>query len=365
MAILQGISGLQWGDGKSGQVALSIHTEVLRILRSNKLSYMSATLRNPGQVATGTATYYVPEIIQTNYYGASGSSGFSVPQTGLVSFNLDKRRDAKWEVEQFDISRLQDSTYVLSVIAAGLAGAIQNDLNGEYLAFLTQQFKSGGALNETTQGTDNIRRQQTVSIPTLWKTSVDVTPEECRKDFLLLQHEVIKLTKKFNKQMLGLERNEVFAVLSYEADINLRNAFWNQPNELGRKVIEETLEGQQLGLLKYFTDPMLQNNIPAGTSFSKDTALDTTNFVGFIAHREAIAFPINLMTTTQTINPDNGNPRFITKYQFGMGILRPDLIVALRKHGQQITENTRNYVGAGNKPAKSVEESATRKIFSK
>ena len=363
MAVLQGISGLQWGDGGAGNVALSIHTEVLRILRSNKLSYMSATIRTPGQVATGTVSYYVPEIIQTNYYGAAGSSSFSIPQTGIISFNLDKRRDAKWEVEQFDISRLQDSTYILSVIAAGLAGAIQNDLNGEYLAFLTQQFKSGGALNETTQGTDNIRRQQTVSIPTLWKTSVDVTPEECRKDFLLLQHEVIKLTKKFNKQMLGLERNEVFAVLSYEADINLRNAFWNQPNELGRKVIEETLEGQQLGLLKYFTDPMLQNNIPAGTSFSKDTALNTENFVGFIAHKEAIAFPINLMTTTQTINPDNGNPRFITKYQFGMGILRPDLIIGLKKNGQEIQDNPRDW---GKNPTDNDPNTReARKIFSK
>lgn len=357
MAILQGISGLQWGDGASGNVALSIHTEVLRILRSNKLSYMSATLRNPGQVAAGTASYYVPEIVQTNYYGASGSSGFSIPQTGLISFNLDKRRDAKWEVEQFDIARLQDSTYILSVIAAGLAGAIQSDLNAEYLAFLTTQFHSTGAL-----------KTQVVDIPTLWKTDVNVTPEDCRKDFLLLQQQVIKFTKKFNKQMLGLERNEVFAVLSYEADINLRNAFWNQPNELGRKVIEETLEGQQLGLLKYFTDPMLQNTIAQGTSFSKDTALNTENFVGFIAHKEAIAFPINLMTTTQTINPDNGNPRFITKYQFGMGILRPDLIVALRKSGEQITENTRTYTTGRNNPAvvsETEEVSRARKIFSK
>ena len=356
MAILQGISGLQWGDGNGGNVALSIHTEVLRILRSNKLSYMSATLRNPGQVAAGTATYYVPEIIPTKYYGAAGSSGFSIPQTGIISFNLDKRRDAKWEVEQFDISRLQDSTYILSVIAAGLAGAIQSDLNAEYLAFLTTQFKTGGTLNS-----------QTVEIPTLWKTDVDVTPEACRKDFLLLQQQVIKFTKKFNKQMLGLERNEVFAVLSYEADINLRNAFWNQPNELGRKVIEETLEGQQLGLLKYFTDPMLQNNIPSGTSFSSDTALDTTNFVGFIAHKEAIAFPINLMTTTQTINPDNGNPRFITKYQFGMGILRPDLIVALRKQGGTIQNNTRNYTTGSENQSRTntAAEPATRKIFSK
>ena len=365
MAVLQGISGLQWGDGAAGNVALSIHTEVLRILRSNKLSYMSATIRTPGQVATGTATYYVPEIIQTNYYGAAGSSGFSVPQTGIISFNLDKRRDAKWEVEQFDISRLQDSTYILSVIAAGLAGAIQNDLNGEYLAFLTTQFKQGGALNGgVIDGQPT--RNQVVDVPTLWKTDVNVTPEDCRKDFLLLQQQVMLFTKKFNKQMLGLEKNEVFAVLSYEADINLRNAFWNQPNELGRKVIEETLEGQQLGLLKYFTDPMLQNEIPKGTSFSKDTGLDTRNFVGFIAHREAIAFPINLMTTTQTINPDNGNPRFITKYQFGMGILRPDLIVALRKKtpsgNEQIADNPRDW---SKNPTNTSAETATRKIFSK
>ena len=102
------------------------------------------------------------------------------------------------------------------MIAAGLAGAIQSDLNAEYLAFLTTQFK---------QTLDGKLKDQTVEVPTLWKTDVNVTPEDCRKDFLLLQQQVMKFTKKFNKQMLGLERNEVFAVLSYEADINLRNAF--------------------------------------------------------------------------------------------------------------------------------------------
>ena len=46
--------------------------------------------------------------------------------------------------------------------------------------------------------------------------------------------------------------------------------------------------------------------------------------------------PINIQQTMQTINPDNGNLRFITKYQFGIGILRPKLIYAIKNTGQDI-----------------------------
>ncbi|WP_300351198.1 hypothetical protein [Clostridium sp.] len=93
--------------------------------------------------------------------------------------------------------------------------------------------------------------------------------------------------------------------------------------------IGSDLEGVNLGNFKYAIDPMLKNSIPAGTSFSKDKALDTTKFVGVVVHNEAIAMPMNLMQTTQVIEQNTANPRFITKYQFGIGTLRPELIIGL------------------------------------
>lgn len=325
MAVLQGISGLAMGDGAGGNIALSINTQVLEILSNDKLSYLTATITNPAQVQNGTVSYYVPEIIGSGEYGTAGEgTTFTEPAAGLVSINIDKRRQNKYEVETFDMSRLNESGYILGVVAAGIARAIQADLNAEYLTFVVSQFKASGSLETQVLELANVGK----GLPTL-------TPEESRVDYNRLQLQIAKFQKMFDKRMLGVGVNEIYGVLSVEADIDLRNAFWNQPNTLGNFVIKETLEGVKLGNLNYFVDIMLNNHIAAKTSFS-DKELQTTGLVGLIIHREAVGMPINIQQTIQTINPENGNLRFITKYQFGIGILRPKLIYAIKNQGVNI-----------------------------
>lgn len=325
MAVLQGISGLAMGDGNNGKIALSINTQVLEILSNDKLSYLTATITNPAQVQNGTVSYYVPEIIGSGEYGTAGEgTQFTEPAAGLVSINIDKRRQNKYEVETFDISRLNESGYILGVVAAGIARAIQADLNAEYLTFIVSQFKASGSL-ET----------QVLELANVGKGQPDLTPELSRVDYNRIQLQIAKFQKMFDKRMLGVGVNEIYGVLSVEADIDLRNAFWNQPNTLGNFVIKETLEGVKLGNLNYFVDIMLNNHITAKSSFS-DKELQTTGLVGLIIHREAVGMPINIQQTIQTINPENGNLRFITKYQFGIGILRPKLIYAIKNTGVQI-----------------------------
>ena len=325
MAVLQGISGLAMGDGNAGKIALSINTQVLEILSNDKLSYLTATITNPAQVKNGTVSYYVPEIIGSGDYGTAGEGvQFTEPAAGLVSINIDKRRQNKYEVETFDISRLNESGYILGVVAAGIARAIQADLNAEYLTFIVSQFKQGGNL-----------QTQVLELANVGKGDPTLTPELSRVDYNRIQLQIAKFQKMFDKRMLGVGVNEIYGVLSVEADIDLRNAFWNQPNTLGNFVIKETLEGVKLGNLNYFVDVMLNNTIGAGTSFS-DKQLQTAGLVGLIMHREAVGMPINIQQTMQTINPENGNLRFITKYQFGIGILRPKLIYAIKNKGVNI-----------------------------
>lgn len=325
MAVLQGISGLAMGDGNSGKIALSINTQVLEILSNDKLSYLTATITNPAQVQNGTVSYYVPEIIGSGEYGKAGEgTTFTEPAAGLVSINIDKRRQNKYEVETFDISRLNESGYILGVVAAGIARAIQADLNAEYLTFIVSQFKTSGSLATQVLELENVGK----GLPTL-------TPEQSRVDYNRIQLQIAKFQKMFDKRMLGVGVNEIYGVLSVEADIDLRNAFWNQPNTLGNFVIKETLEGVKLGNLNYFVDIMLNNTIEANTSFS-DKKLQTAGLVGLIIHREAVGMPINIQQTIQTINPENGNLRFITKYQFGIGILRPKLIYAIKNQNVDI-----------------------------
>ena len=328
MAVLQGISGLAMGDGNAGKIALSINTQVLEILSNDKLSYLTATITNPAQVQNGTVSYYVPEIIGSGEYGTAGEgTNFVEPAAGLVSINIDKRRQNKYEVETFDISRLNESGYILGVVAAGIARAIQADLNAEYLTFIVSQFKNG-------TGTLALAGQ-ILELDNVGKGNPALTPEQSRVDYNRIQLQIAKFQKMFDKRMLGVGVNEIYGVLSVEADIDIRNAFWNQPNTLGNFVIKETLEGVKLGNLNYFVDVMLNNNIAANSSFS-DKELQTTGLVGLIIHREAVGMPINIQQTMQTINPENGNIRFITKYQFGIGILRPKLIYAIKNQNVAI-----------------------------
>ena len=328
MAVLQGISGLAMGDGTGNKIALSINTQVLEILSNDKLSYLTATITNPAQVQNGTVSYYVPEIIGSGEYGTAGEgTQFVEPAAGLVSINIDKRRQNKYEVETYDISRLNESGYILGVVATGIARAIQADLNAEYLTFIVSQFKNG-------TGTLALAGQ-ILELDNVGKGNPALTPEQSRVDYNRIQLQIAKFQKMFDKRMLGVGVNEIYGVLSVEADIDLRNAFWNQPNTLGNFVIKETLEGVKLGNLNYFVDVMLNNNITANSSFS-DKELQTTGLVGLIVHREAVGMPINIQQTIQTINTENGNLRFITKYQFGIGILRPKLIYAIKNTGVQI-----------------------------
>lgn len=327
MAIQQGIAGLAMGDGAGSKIALSIHTQVLEILSNDKLSYLTATITNPSQVLAGTVSYYVPEIIASGEYGQAGEgTQFQEPQAGLVSINIDNRRTNKHEVESFDISRLNESGYILGMVAAGISRTIQADLNAEFITFLVAQFKAGGSLEN-----------QVLELAEVGKGNPALTPEQSRVDYNRIQLKIAQFQKLFDKKMLGIATNEIFGILSVEADIDIRNAFWNQPNTLGNFVIQETLEGVKLGNLNYFVDIMLNNKIDAGTSFS-DKAMNSTGLVGLLVHKEAVGMPINLQQTIQTVNPENGNIRFITKYQFGIGILRPKLVCAIKNTGTDIAK---------------------------
>ena len=322
MAILQGISGLQIGDGQGGKVALSLQTRVLRILADNVLSYATATANNPSSVKAGTASYYVPELIQTEDYG-DGSTAPQKPNAGLVSFNLDSRGVAKYDIETFDIERLNEADYILGQIATGLAMSIQATLNASFFNYLATQFKG----NLSTQ---KIELEKVVDAdPTM-------TPEQARKDLLTLEYKYNEINQTFDKNKLGVAKADIMCILAPVVDTGLRNAFWNQPGSIGNFVISKTLSGTQLGNIKYTVDPMLNKSITAGSSFSKDKEFDFSKIYGFMFHNEAIAMPINLNTIMQTVDPNTGNPRFIAKFQYGIGIIRPKLCFIILKQGQAL-----------------------------
>lgn len=320
MAALQGISGMDMGDGTSGgKIALDLKTRVLRILFDGGFSYLTATIADPRQVNAGTVSYQIPEILQAEDY-QTGATDFQKLNSGLVQVNIDTRRTVKYTYETFDYSRLGDMSYVVGVIANSVAMTIQNDLNAHFWTKIAEQFtKTSGPLKD-----------QTVIIPELVVQTT--TSDQAKEAIQKLQWKTTEISKTYSKLAMGVPKSELMVFLDPFADIIIRKAYWNQPNSLGKRVIAKDLVGYELGGgVNYYLDKMLGSKIDATKSFSKDKTLDLTPYVGFIIHNEAVAMPFNLNSMIQVTDTTNGNPKFIAKYQFGFGIIRPWLVFAITK----------------------------------
>lgn len=320
MAVLKGISGMQIGDASTsgtGNIALDIQTRVLRILFEGGFAYQTATIANPAQINAGSVSYQIPEILYAEDYG-TGITQFQKLNSGLVEVPINIRRVVKYTYEQFDQSRLGDMAYVITVIADSVAMTIQNDLNLHFWKNIADQFKD----------TTGPLRTQYINLANL--TNKACTIDQAREAIKELQWKVTEISKTFSKLAMGVPKSELMVYLDPFADINIRFAYWNQPNKLGERVIAPDLVGTQIGNgIYYYTDKLLGTNIAANKSFSKDTTVDLTKFVGFIIHNEAVAMPFNFNSMTQVVDQDNANPRFIAKYQFGFGIIRPWLVYAI------------------------------------
>lgn len=319
MAVITGISGMQMGDGKGGNIALDLKTRVLRIISDSGFSYLTATIADPRQLNAGSVSYQIPEILQAEDYG-TGTTDFQKLNSNIVEVPVNIRRTVKYKYETFDQSRLGDMEYVIGVIANSVALSIQNDLNLHFWLNLAPQFnKTTGSL-----------RAQSVAIPAL--TTKTTTSDAAKDAIQELQWKTTEISKTFSKLAMGVPKSELMLFLDPFADIIIRKAYWNQPNSLGQRVIAKDLVGYELGGgITYFLDKMLGTKIDAGTSFSKDKTLDLSGYIGFIIHNEAIAMPFNLNSMVQVIDTTDGNPKFIAKYQFGFGIIRPWLIYAITK----------------------------------
>lgn len=333
MAVVGGESGMGASQGildgsGSGNIALAISFRILKILYDGGFAYKTATVRDMRQVDTGSVSYQIPEILQAQDYG-TGTSAFQQLNSGLVEIPVNLRRTVKYVYEQFDYARLGVWKGVVGVIAASVAATIQNDLNSAFWTFLTGQF-------DLTNGT--LRAQNlTVTglfpdISTVSNISTSTAPqaEDVRQFIWKLQALAVKINQTFTMTALGIKKSELLLFVAPIVDTVIRQAYYSQPNSLAERIVAKDLVGYQLGGgIYYFIDKMLGNKIDAGTSFSADTSLDTSSFMGFFIHNEAVAMPFSYMGTTQVIDQDTANPRFISKYQYGLGILRPTLIYSI------------------------------------
>lgn len=334
MAILQGIQGMFLNDGAGGKIALDINRRVLTILNSGRLSFLTCTI-NEAQARAGTVWFDKPEIIQNEEYIANyntptttaegqtppapaggGKNYYQTPVSGQIAINIDKTRAAGYQVETFDLVSLGNPNAILGQIASSLAMAMTKQLNATFLQYLVDFFADKLDIKGSTQKTP---------LAVLDKEAYN-TPESCREDLDKLTKRLARFTQIYDKEKAGIDGGQFVTVTSPIVHVNMMNAFWNQQGSLP----------MLLGREKYYVfqdiitiqDGMLQNTILKGESFSKDTDLDTSTLAAFMIHNEAIAMPIVYNGTFNMVNQFNGNPLFLAKYKYGIGMVRPDLIWA-------------------------------------
>lgn len=334
MAILQGIQGMFLNDGDGGKIALDINRRVLTILNSGRLSFLTCTI-NEAQARAGTIWFDKPEIIQNQEYvdsyntptttaegqtppapAGGGTNYYQTPTSGKIAVNIDKTRAAGYQVETFDLVSLGNPNAILGQIASSLAMAMTKQLNATFLQYLVDFFADKLDIKGSTQKTP---------LAVLDKEAYN-TPESCREDLDKLTKRLARFTQIYDKEKAGIDGGQFVTVTSPIVHVNMMNAFWNQQGSLP----------MLLGREKYYVfqdiitiqDGMLQNTILKGESFSKDTDLDTSTLAAFMIHNEAIAMPIVYNGTFNMVNQFNGNPLFLAKYKYGIGMVRPDLIWA-------------------------------------
>lgn len=331
MATLSGISALELGDGAGGTAALSIiQNKVLRILSDDRFTWRFATYRNPDTAYAGTVSYYVPELLSIGSYSNSkyGKSGpAQIPQTGLVKVNIDTQKYAKYDLETFDLSRLMESDYIIGMIASALALEIQAELNAQFWLKLRNWFA------------DTANQSKQIELEFIGSNLPydDALPSKIYGELVNLNRKYIDIGQTFNKNAIGVNKAELFSIVSPKAAGDMPLAFRDQASRVGEWQVDNQVIGKQIFNIKFMEDNMLDTLIAKEQSFNGDYAVNLTNVLGLIAHNEAIAMPMNIQETVFVRNQDTGNPRVILKYQFGWGILRPWLLYLLVRKNNLIT----------------------------
>lgn len=317
----ESLQALVYGDGAGNKMSLAIKQATLNILMDEGFTYKTATpLSVNGNY--GKAIYKVPEILGTQMYDAKDQWKWQVPQASDIEIPMDKRKIIRVKLEDFDDSRLGNWNYVISIIINSIGYAILNDLNAMFYVFLANAFDPANGPLTPAGGVGAL------VMPELVKDGV--TEEEAKAMIYKLNREFQKINKTFNKNAMGVKKSDLLMLLDTMADPNIRQAFSNQPNTLSSRWVANNLEGYSLGGGVYYVlDKMIGTNITLNQSFNLDYTINTTAFAGFILHTQALAMPFNFQKAVTITDPEDGNPRLITKYQFGIGWLRPWLAKAI------------------------------------
>lgn len=322
--------GIVIGDGAGQGIALSIKEGIIRNLHQSLATFLQARAPQSGSViAGGSINYRIPLYGQTKAY-AQDQVVNAFPNVANIGVKVSDYRTSFTEIEGFDQSMLgPEGQSAIAEIVANISQQIRADQNAHFYIAMHEYF--AGLYDSTSSTwTKTPHLTQTLWLPELGSKKV-LSEDQSR----LLQKEVANkinsMTKFINKKYIGIKGSEFFGIIDRFGATNLSLLLTrlNASNEaLGIMVNSfdgDTLETFKFGGVNFLIDNFVNNVVAQGASFNGDYAIDLSGVYGYLIHREFIAFPMGIEQVVSVMNPNNGNMRWIAKYCFGAGILRPEL----------------------------------------
>jgi hypothetical protein len=315
-----GITGIQlsWAE-----------VRVLEFLRSKFLGvYSTASALNVADIKAGRAIYRKPKRIFTENY-KNQSISTQKPTQDTIFVDLSYEKSAKYELETFDLSRLQGdiSGQFQNSVAQSLTNSITAQLDAEFLKY-TCDLAAG------------LPGQKQVVNTWFTPLTGGVIGDPTKSAFTLDQLKTMALqvndigdaiATTINEAMLGTDDDKRDIMIITRPQIYSRLVASNansgdQSNEIlsNGVLLNSSIHGRYVVKHPFMAKSLLKSD--AKLKLDLDTDYNLGNYQALILHTEAIAMPFALNTITQAINPDNGNPLIIAKYNFGLGAVRPELI---------------------------------------
>lgn len=338
MSQIIGTSGIALGDGEGGYIALSVKEQVMRNLHQSLATFLQARAPQSGSIIGGaTIAYSIPLYGTTQEY-EQGQNAQLNPNVELKLVNVSNRRTQFYEIESFDESMIAPDVIgnLIGQIAANLSTTIMADQNAHFFLALKDYFDQNDS--------------QTLYLPQLYDTTVQSTTDKeyLQKSLLIAK---ANLQKVINNKYIGVRGNEFYGLVDVIGKTNIQlllsglNASDKAYDMILYGIGGDTLDTFELGGTKFIVDNFINRSIPENYSFNGDYEYDLSDYAGFLIHNEFMAFPMGLQTVTQVRNPNNGNIRWIAKYAFGSGVIRPELGYAFVKELKAYSISTEKTTG--------------------
>ncbi len=283
-----------------------IYNKVLQIIRSSTIGiYAGATLSAMGE--GNVEIYRIADMLGSTNYTQSNKEDtpdkFNVNEIYLEKNNT---RKVTYEVEDFDRSNIgSEFAAIEDVIASAIGLGISAEMDCEFMK------AAYNAAVATTNFTVNA------------KYSTATTQAEMDTMFFQTADTASTLRGTIDKTIIGTDKSETVTFLNLSAKARfIKNGMGGNTNyEAYQNGKIEMINGVPIA-----ESVFIGKNLAADATFSKDRAYDLSKLENLTLHTQAVALSFQMVKVTTNEDPNSGNPKTITKFKFGIAILRPKLI---------------------------------------